>query len=360
VAAVASSRTCGSAPLEAAELPGEELTIPALESGGLILSYRCPCECRHCLYRSSPRRPDEWMSLDMARRIFAALRREERLGPVHFSGGEPGLRLELLEAVIRLAAESGIGVSYVQTNGFWCEDAAETRRAMKRLKDAGLRQLYVSVSMFHNEGIPFRRSRICVEAAREVFGRAKVILWSPGRSDLYEVLSRMPGDGVRAFEEFERWARESGAGDVLPAVFKELIPRGRIAESLRDRYASRPADEFRGETCREELMSTRSSATIYHFHIDYYGNLVMGCCAGLSPATVDDLHPRITPASHPVFHRLCTAGPHELMLVAREEHGFRPRPEGYVSKCDLCFDVRRFLLGTGKFRELRPAFFYDA
>jgi hypothetical protein len=35
-----------------------------------------------------------------------------------------------------------------------------------------------------------------------------------------------------------------------------------------------------------------------------------------------------------------------------------PQSGGYVSKCDICFDIRRFLFEIGKFDELRPREFY--
>jgi hypothetical protein len=74
---------------------------------------------------------------------------------------------------------------------------------------------------------------------------------------------------------------------------------------------------------------------------------------------VDNLHPPITADSNPVFHRLCTDGPFGLARRAEEESGYRSRPEGYLGKCDLCFDVRRHLLAVGGFPELRPALVYD-
>ncbi len=301
------------------------------------------------------------MTLDMAGRVFSALAKEPLLEPVHISGGEVCSRLELLEDVIRLALASGVQVSYVQTNGFWCVDPAATRQTLERLKEAGLGELYVSVSMFHNERIPFRRSRTCVEAARDVFGPSKVTLWSPGGVDLYDLLCRMPDDGTHSFEEFRRWSREEGVEDVLTAALDDLVPRGRILKALRGCFRPRPIEAFEGETCIIELTSTESSGTTYHYHIDHYGNLVMGCCVGFSPATVEELHPLITAASHPVFHRLCTAGPHGLAgkAMAIEEFGYRPRSQGYLSKCDLCFDVRKHLLAAGGFPELRPASVYE-
>ena len=42
-----------------------------------------------------------------------------------------------------------------------------------------------------------------------------------------------------------------------------------------------------------------------------------------------------------------------------EEHGYRERASGYLSKCHLCSHIRRFLVDRGDFPELAPRQFYD-
>jgi hypothetical protein len=41
--------------------------------------------------------------------------------------------------------------------------------------------------------------------------------------------------------------------------------------------------------------------------------------------------------------------------LAQDRHGYQERADGYVSKCDLCLDVRRCLHQAGEYSELRPA-----
>jgi len=41
-----------------------------------------------------------------------------------------------------------------------------------------------------------------------------------------------------------------------------------------------------------------------------------------------------------------------------EEFGYEVQ-DGYVSKCHLCFDIRRHLVKVGEFKELRPKEFYE-
>ncbi|MFP4055112.1 MAG: hypothetical protein ACLFV7_14725, partial [Phycisphaerae bacterium] len=67
-----------------------------------------------------------------------------------------------------------------------------------------------------------------------------------------------------------------------------------------------------------------------------------GHCPGLAAGDLDDYHPALTPQSHPVFTTLYAQGPCGLAQRAAEA-GWCERAEGYVSKCDLCYQVRRFL-----------------
>jgi hypothetical protein len=327
---------------------GAPIRIPPLVSGGIMLTYRCTNRCRHCLYRCSPEQPDEWMAPETAAAVFDALAGEPRLLGVHLAGGEATLRMELLEKVIRTAVERKVRIDYLETNASWCSDPAATRSAMERLRDAGLPGLLVSVSLFHNEFIPFRNVRTCVREAGSVFGPERVFVYLPR---IYSLLERLPGDGRR---DLEQVCREIGwsTNDRRIVESYGVIPGGRACSGLRDCYRAVSEDRFRGDACHTELTGTT------HFHIDLHGNLFTGLCAGLAAATVDDLHPEIEPRSHPVFHRLCMEGPYGLMLWAEEHEGYERRAGGYVSKCDLCLDVRTRLHETGVYPELRPDGFY--
>ena len=223
----------------------------------------------------------------------------------------------------------------------------ETRRVLERLRDAGLPGILVSASMFHNEFVPFARTRTCTEAAADVFGLGGVTVWMP---QTYALLARLPDDGTRTLEEFCRLTGLPPGSRQVPKLY-DLIAGGRAPEALRDYYDAAPAEHFKDARCLRDLLSTS------HFHVDHHGNLFTGLCAGLAPANVEDLHPTISEQQHPVFWRLCHEGPFGLMRVAADL-GYTPKDEGYVSSCDLCFDVRRHLHATGRFPELRPDAYY--
>jgi len=322
--------------------------IPPLLAGGLMPTWRCTNTCRHCLYNCSPRQPDVWMAPDTLRSTLAALEREPSLVELHIGGGEPCLDLERLVEMVRQTVAAGLPLAYVETNAFWCVTREASYDGMRRLRAAGLGALLVSVSMFHNEFVPMSSVRHAVEAAREVFGSGGLIVYLP---HLYELLVRLPGEGKRSLEEFCRLTGLAGELGRLPSLYG-VIAGGRAARALRSSYRPRPARELLRRGCAGRLLDTT------HFHIDPSGDLFTGLCAGLSPASIEELHPAITPETHPIFTTLLEHGPLGLMERAAADHGFEERADGYVSPCDLCEDVRRHLHGLGGFRELRPASFY--
>jgi hypothetical protein len=284
----------------------------------------------------------------MAEKVFEALARESSLESLHIAGGEPTLRMDLLVRIIVMARQQNLPVAYVETNASWCRDLPTAQRGFARLREAGLPAILISVSMFHNEFVPLAFTRNAIQAAREVFGPQNVILYLP---HMYELLSRLPDDGTHSLEQFCRWTGLEGREEVIPRLY-DVIPSGRAVKALRDCFFPRPARAYAGQTCRTNLLNTS------HFHIDSQGNLFTGLCAGIVPASVDNLHPPISPETHPVFTLLCEAGPFGLMEMATKRYSYEPREDGFVSKCDLCLAVRSFLATKGPFLELRPASYY--
>ncbi len=327
--------------------PAAPLTIPPLISGGVMLSWRCTNACKHCLYRCSPQQPDEWMSLPTAERVLGALAGEPQLDGIHFAGGEATLRMDRLVRIVEMTVEAGLRIDYLETNGYWCVDAASARARFDRLAEAGLPGVLISASPYHNEFIPLDRTRRCIQAAREVFGPGGVFVWTTG---MYELLGRLDSARTHRLEEFLAAAGAADRPEVLRRIYP-LTPGGRVVEALRECFSAQPAEAFAGQACAAELTST------HHFHVDPEGNLFTGHCPGLAAADASDFHPAITPETHPVFTTLHAQGPAGLSPLAAEA-GWRARAEGYVSKCDLCLDVRRALLAGGGYAEVRPEHFY--
>lgn len=322
--------------------------IPPLRSGGIMLSWRCPSACRHCVYRSSPDMPDDWMSPATMERVVEALLAEPELQGIHIGGGEPTMNPHVLEAFIRKCVHGGLTVDYLETNGYRHPDVDSWVALFESLKAAGLERVMVSCSPFHQERVPFRNTQACYTAARKVFSDRAVFAYT---GQMYALMERMGEPGTRPLESFiAECGLADRPGDLVAAY--GVTPAGRAPEGLRFCYDAAPAEAFRGLDCREELFDTT------HFHLDGDGNLITGLCAGIAAARLPDLHPTVTPSTHPAFIELYRGGPFGLMEAAGHRLGFTARPEGYVSKCDLCLDLRRTLHASGEFPDLRPAFYY--
>ena len=96
-----------------------------------------------------------------------------------------------------------------------------------------------------------------------------------------------------------------------------------------------------------------------HFHFDLYGNYVPGLCSGLAIHRDDLGHP-ISAEKYPFLHTLFVSGVRGLFELAANRYDFKPS-SGYLSKCHLCLDLRRYLVldreVTGA--ELKPQAFYE-
>ncbi len=331
------------------------LRIPKPYSAGVLLTYKCSGACRHCLYASSPRWPADWIPCDDAERVLEKLAASMRgryppHAPVgvneglHFTGGEPFLNFELLLELVGIAAELGIPALFVETNATWCVNDHITRDRFRALRDAGLNGALISVNPFLLEHVPFERTERAVRIALEVFGLRNVMVY---QGVFFTEFSRLGIKGPLPFEEYLR------VGEALP--YCELLLSGRAVYKLAHLFPRYPANSFFGSSCRQELIRD------WHVHVDNYLNFVPGFCAGISLGDARDLEALCSGGldleAFPVVRALLTDISELYRLGV--EHGYRERPEGYVSKCHLCLDIRRHLVRHGDFPELSPRAFYD-
>jgi hypothetical protein len=264
---------------------------------------------------------------------------------LHITGGEPFLNFELLLRVTRIAHRLGIPSTFVETNCFWCTDDDTTTEMLMELKQAGLQGILISLNPFILEQVPFGRTERAIWAGQEVFGSNAIVY----QGLYYDVFKLLGLEGTLSFDEYFARAAES-----LRHV--ELIPMGRAPYRLGHLYTTYPAHRFFGERCVDEL--TRD----WHVHIDNYGNYMPGFCGGISLGDARDmafLFRGTDETERPLLQALLiNIG--LLYRIATESFGYEERPEGYVSKCHLCVDVRRHLVRqTDEFPELRPKALYD-
>jgi hypothetical protein len=86
----------------------------------------------------------------------------------------------------------------------------------------------------------------------------------------------------------------------------------------------------------------------------YCGGISLGNWFDLDTLTSDG----VAPETHPLLGFLIAEDIEGLLRFA-ESLGYHQTAEGYLSKCDLCLDIRKYLVTQGKFPELQPKAFYE-
>jgi len=268
---------------------------------------------------------------------------------VHIGGGEPLLRPDKLGTVLEVASEVGISVEYVETNSSWFQDIESAKALLARLYQQGLQTLLVSISPFHNEQIPFSRVQGVIKAAKQV--GVGVFPWI---TDFISDLSQFDPTKSHSLDEYLHVYGDNYLLQILQRYWIHL--GGRALESFRPLLGKKTFQQILDENpggCAAELADTS------HFHIDLFGNYIPGLCSGLS-ISVENLAKPLSAETYPILTCLYHHGIRGLIKLAEDIAAFSPQKDLYINKCDLCTEVRTFLVQNDYHgsEELNPAEFY--
>src|SRR5262245_46871196 len=154
-------------------------------------TYQCNLTCPHCCV------PIEWTDrLD----VGAALRFLEDahahgIGILGFTGGEPFLYPEFVQALCRRAAELGFRFDKIMTNGVWARNRAHLEEVLGGLAESGFSgKIGLSVDKFH--GIHTGALAEFCRVVRRVFGRDNALSIS--------YASRRPDQGLEPVQTLAR------------------------------------------------------------------------------------------------------------------------------------------------------------
>ena len=147
----------------------QTLIVRPLQYVGIILTYRCTCACRHCIYACSPGR-DGAMDRALLRHIVSVLADLPFPPGIHLAGGEAFLVPDLLEEGTAAVRDAGLVMDFIETNAAWVRDEESAIQRLARLREAGCPRLLVSSTPFHAETIPPWRVDVALAAARRVLG----------------------------------------------------------------------------------------------------------------------------------------------------------------------------------------------
>jgi len=267
---------------------------------------------------------------------------------VHIGGGEPFLNLVGLEMVVEQVLSMGVRIEYVETNSSWFKGKESAVETLSSLKAKGLSTLLISMSPFHNEHIPFYKVKGVIKACREA--EVNVFPWI---SDFYSEIGAFDHNTTHALAEYEN----KYGGDYLSRIPSRYWVHfgGRALKTFARVFDTKDHGQIVSANkgpCRE-LMDTS------HFHIDLFGNYIPGLCSGLA-IRCEDLGKSLSANEYPFLATLFSKGIGGFLNLATADFGFEPSRE-YLSKCDLCFDIRHFLTVHARVnaKELQPKEYYE-
>ncbi|MCG8688455.1 MAG: radical SAM protein [Desulfobacterales bacterium] len=320
--------------------------IKDLISGGVIVNYLCTSRCGHCLYNCSPKRSNRYMDESTAQWCFSTLA-SRGVGAVHIGGGEPMLYPEKLAFVLEEAAKAGVMIEYVETNSSWYKDEVSACRFLEELQEKGLNTLLISISPFHAAYIPFSKT-LGVMAACEKTG-IRILPWM---DTFFRDLMSLDQDNTHGPDDMAEYFGPDWLEDVMQRYWIHM--GGRALKTFRPIYTKKDAAQIVKENidgCGNQLLDTS------HFHVDLYKNYIPGLCSGLA-LEMNDIGQPLSKNKYPLFQLLLEKGISGLFGLASDS-GFLPSDQGYISKCDLCTDIRKFFVSTDLYeKELQPKGFY--
>ena len=275
------------------------------------------------------------MSEETADRIFSLLK-NTGCHSVHIGGGEPFINFDKLLGVCKSAYRHNISIDYIETNASWYTDDLSVSKKLQKLMSVGVDCLLVSVDPFHNEFIPYIKVKNLLKLCRK--NGMGTFVW---QSKYERIVQQLDENTTHSLKEYE---------DIFGDDFVKMIAEsyaigynGRALQILEKNITSpkdrKPYDYFFNENknkCGEKIKS------LHHFHIDINGDLIPPSCNGFKANIFDLCENGLDNEKYKYFLSIINGGLGELFDKSKVL-GFAPKTEGYLSKCELCFDIKKYI-----------------
>lgn len=287
------------------------------------------------------------MGRDILRLI---LQKVKNLGchSVHIGGGEPFLNLDGLAMVVEVLRSLSINIEYVETNSSWFKGRESALEILSALREKGLSTLLISMSPFHNEHVPFYKVKGVIEACKKA--QINIFPW------ISEFYPEIDGFDDRTTHGLSAYENKYGANYLARIPSRYWIHfGGRALKTFAKIYDTK----YYGDIISVSKGGCSELLDVSHFHIDLFGHYIPGLCSGLA-IRYQDLGERLAREEYPFLTTLYQDGIEGFYHLAKSDYGFKPSRE-YLSKCDLCFDIRYYLtmeVGVAS-KELQPRGYYE-
>ncbi len=320
-------------------------SITRLDSGGIIPLYKCPAACRHCMYGCSNERNSDYITKQQADVLCESL---VDLGvfSMHIGGGEPFLNFDKLCDLISSMNTYNITVDYIETNAAWISDNLSDGKIcgmLNKIKDIGGNCLLISIDPYHIEFIPLykpiRLANLCNKVGLDYFIWKQSYIAPLSKLDVKKKYSRDELQKVLGKDYIHKTAVSYGLGY-----------NGRALNIAREYNQQIPlATILKSAPCRE-------LSGVSHYHADLNGKFIAPRCTGIA-VDIEDLK-NIKEDKYFIFLTLRNNGINSLYNYAVNKN-FKAK-QSYVNKCELCYEIRKFLLSIENHYDIYPEDFYQS
>jgi hypothetical protein len=298
-------------------------TLPFQSTIGLSITARCPIACDHCIVEAGRHRTEEMSpeiacaTLEACARYKSGSDRDDRIGAVIITGGEPFFAPALLRTILGCAVRLQL-VPVVVTNAFWARTEQSALQTLRALPEIAM--LTFSTDRFHQKFISLAKVRNAISAARRLAIPFNVAACADSPAEL-EMVERQLAESVEPHL-------------ILPAI---TLPAGRRARAP-------------GPAPLPEAASAMARCTGAEAPVVFPDGRVMGCMGIVSglpsghPLLLGNVHEKplsdlLAAAEDNVFlHAMRALGPSGVMGDGPGEPVVR-LPERYRAhgKCALCY-----------------------
>ena len=299
-----------------------------------LATYHCTGKCEHCsvgdklnqsgMTKVDPKRAKE--ALEGLQKLFS-------IQSVMIFGGEPLLYPETTAAILQAAAACGIPNRQLITNGYFTKNIAKIQAVAKKIVDAQVTEILLSVDAFHEATIP---SDTVVNFADAILdtGFQEIYLhpcWLENKEaeNEYNLLTSS------ILARFDDLGLEVTDGN-------EVFPIGYAKQNLKE-YFTKGAYE-RNLSCgaaayTEKLDDVHTISINPNGEVEVCNGFIIG---NIYREPIEKIVERYDPNKDRIMHALLSGGINGLVQYA-ENKGLQVDWDEYYSACDVCMSIREKL-----------------
>jgi organic radical activating enzyme len=292
------------------------------------LTTKCNSQCIYCQASAGPWQNEVMNIRDACNYLDEAVKVADVKSFMVF-GGEPMLYPARVVAVFKKAQQLNIPEISMLTNGIWGKDKKKAERLAKKLKNAGLNNLGISVDAFHLEHISLECPRIAAQASLKA--TIEKVTWNVAVIESLNASNHYDRMTAHILKELEPVGIE--------AHIHKVVAAGRAVQTIPQYFQKTPLHgPCEGETPMENTLTDPHCLTIEPSgSVDICWHLSIGNAKQRPLSLVIGEYYW---QKKPMIKTLVEEGPTGL-LEQQTQLGHRFNKNKYINKCHLCVEVRK-------------------